>query len=298
MSRIKARFDQLAAEGRAAFIPFIMAGDPDGAASLELLKKLPAAGADIIELGVAFTDPMADGPAIQAAGLRALNAGQTLRKTLDMVRSFRAGDDDTPIVLMGYYNPFYAYGPEAFVSDAKAAGVDGLIVVDLPPEEDEELCLPARAAGLDFIRLATPTTDDARLPQVVRNTSGFVYYVSVAGVTGKGVGGAARVSDAVARLKGASGLPVAVGFGVKTPEKAREFAGFADAVVVGSALVETIAQTESPKTQSAKTQNDGALEGGGGEGDNNPDKKADAAVNAVLNLARDIADAVKAARLP
>ena len=285
MSRIKARFDHLAAEGRAAFIPFIMAGDPDGAASLELLKKLPAAGADIIELGVAFTDPMADGPAIQAAGLRALRAGQTLRKTLEMVRSFRAGDEATPIILMGYYNPFYAYGPEAFVRDAKEAGVDGLIVVDLPPEEDEELCLPARAAGLDFIRLATPTTDDARLPQVVRNTSGFVYYVSVAGVTGRGVGGAQAVGDAVARLKAASGLPVAVGFGVKTPAKAREFAAFADAVVVGSALVETLGAAVEG----------GALEGAAG-GTDNDQEKARAGVNGVLKLAGDIAAAVKAAR--
>jgi len=285
MSRIKARFDQLAAEGRAAFVPFIMAGDPDGAASLDLLKKLPAAGADIIELGVAFTDPMADGPAIQAAGLRALVAGQTLRKTLDMVRSFRREDDTTPIILMGYYNPFYAYGPDAFVRDAKDAGVDGLIVVDLPPEEDEELCLPARAAGLDFIRLATPTTDAGRLPQVARNTSGFIYYVSVAGVTGRGVGGSESVADAVARLKAASGLPVAVGFGVKTAEKAREFAAFADAVVVGSALVEALATTVGAP----------ALEGAAREADNS-EEKAGAGVNAVLSLARDIAGAVRDAR--
>ena len=275
MSRIKARFDQLAAENRAAFIPFVMAGDPDPAASLALLKALPGAGADVIELGVAFTDPMADGPSIQAAGLRALNAGQTLRKTLEMVRSFREEDEATPIILMGYYNPFYAYGPAAFVEDAKAAGVDGLIVVDLPPEEDEELCLPARAAGLDFIRLATPTTDGARLPQVVRNTSGFVYYVSIAGITGKAAGGADAVENAVARLKKASGLPVAVGFGVKTPEKAREFARFADAVVVGSALVDHLART---------------LEAGSGESDNNLN------FNAVLKFARDIADAVRDAR--
>ena len=274
MSRIKARFDRLKAENRAAFIPFIMAGDPDEAASLALLKSLPAAGADLIELGVAFTDPMADGPAIAAAGLRALKSGQTLRKTLDMVRSFRAGDDDTPIILMGYYNPFYAYGPEKFGADAKAAGVDGLIIVDLPPEEDEELCLPAQAGGLDFIRLATPTTDDARLPAVVRNTSGFVYYVSVAGITGKAAGQTETVRTALDRLRAASGLPAAVGFGIKTGDKAREFAAFADAVVVGSALVDEFAK---------------ALEARPGETDN--------AVNAVLRLAQDISGAIRAARL-
>ncbi len=273
MSRIKARFEKLKAENRAAFIPFIMAGDPDLETSLGLLKKLPGSGADIIELGVAFTDPMADGPAIQAAGLRALRAGQTLRKTLEMVRTFREGDQDTPIVLMGYYNPFYAYGVEAFLSDAKTAGVDGLIIVDLPPEEDNEMCLPARAVGIDFIRLATPTTDDKRLPDVIKNTSGFVYYVSVAGITGKGVGAGEAVESAVARIKTASGQPVAVGFGVKTAEKARDFAGFADAVVVGSALVDELGR---------------ALEDGGGGADNG--------VNAVLRLARDIADAVHNAR--
>lgn len=276
MSRIKARFQALAAENRAAFVPFIMAGDPNGDASLELLKALPAAGADIIELGVAFTDPMADGPAVQAAGLRALHAGQTLRKTLEIVRSFRGGDDETPVILMGYYNPFYAYGVEAFLKDAVAAGVDGLIIVDLPPEEDGELCLPARAAGLDFIRLATPTTDDARLPEVVKNTSGFVYYVSIAGVTGKAAGSAEAVEDAVARIRKASGLPVAVGFGIKTAEKAREFASFADAVVVGSALVDEIART---------LEDDAA-------GYDNMER----AVKAVLSLAQDIAEAVHTAR--
>lgn len=278
MSRIKDRFEKLAAENRAAFIPFIMAGDPDEKTSLDLLKKLPAAGADLIELGVAFTDPMADGPAIQAAGLRALKAGQTLKKTLGLVRAFRVEDQTTPVILMGYYNPFYAYGVEAFLTDAKAAGVDGLIIVDLPPEEDVELCLPARAAGLDFIRLATPTTDDERLPAVVKNTSGFVYYVSVAGITGKKAGAAGAAGAAVKRLKSASGLPVAVGFGVKTAEKAREFAAFADAVVVGSALVDEL----------AKNLNNGALEA---------DRfKTDNAVNAVLSLARDISDAVHNAR--
>lgn len=273
MSRIKTRFDQLRAENRAAFIPFVMAGDPDTETSLELLKKLPGAGADLIELGVAFTDPMADGPSVAAAGLRALESGQTLRKTLDMVRSFRTQDDETPIILMGYYNPFYAYGPQQFVADAKAAGVDGLIIVDLPPEEDEELCLPARAAGLDFIRLATPTTDDARLPSVVKNTSGFVYYVSVAGITGKAAGEKAIVEDALNRIRAASGLPAAVGFGIKTAEKAKEFAGFADAVIVGSALVDEFAK---------------ALEARPGEADN--------AINAVLTLASDISGAIRAAR--
>ena len=273
MSRITSRFEQLAAEGRAAFIPFIMAGDPDMETSLDLLKKLPAAGADLIELGVAFTDPMADGPAIQAAGLRALGSGQTLRKTLEMVRAFREGDVETPIILMGYYNPFYAYGVEAFLKDAKEAGVDGLIIVDLPPEEDEEMCLPARGAGIDFIRLATPTTDAARLPEVVKNTSGFVYYVSVAGITGKGVGGDAAVKEALERIKSASGLPAAVGFGIKTAEKAADFAAFADAVVVGSALVDELAKSLEAEPHAA-----------------------DNAVNAVLRLAGDISGAVHSAR--
>lgn len=242
MSRLTHIYDRLKTENRAAFIPFVMGGDPDFVASLELVSALPAAGADIIEIGVPFTDPMADGPAIQLAGQRALDAGQTLAKTLELVRSFRQLDDQTPLVLMGYYNPFYRYGTERFVADAKAAGVDGLIIVDLPPEEDDELCLPARAAGLDFIRLATPTTDDERLPAVLKNSSGFVYYVSVAGVTGAGTGAAGVVSDAVTRLKLASGLPVAVGFGIKTEERAAEVARDADGVVVGSALVDTLAQ--------------------------------------------------------
>ena len=229
MSRIKSRFDKLRAENRAGFIPFIMAGDPDMATSLDLMKKLPGAGADLIELGVAFTDPMAGRPERKrrlaaAAGLRALKSGQTLRKTLEMVCSFRLEDNETPIILMGYYNPFYAYGPQAFVKAAKEAGVDGLIIVDLPPEEDDELCLPARAAGVDFIRLATPTTDDQRLPTVVKNTSGFVYYVSVAGITGKAAGENQAVKAALDRLRAASGLPLAVGFGIQTGEKSREFA--------------------------------------------------------------------------
>lgn len=272
-SRIAARFDDLAREGRAAFIPFVMAGDPDYETSLALVKALPGAGADLIEIGVCFTDPMADGPAIQAAGLRALKAGQTLRKTLDLVRSFRRGDDATPIILMGYFNPIHAYGAAAFVADARAAGVDGLIVVDLPPEEDAELCLPARAAGLDFIRLATPTTDAARMPAVLRNVSGFLYYVSVAGITGAGAGASAAVAAAVERLKAASGLPVAVGFGIKTAEKAAETARCADAVVVGSALVERLAA---------------AVDAKGGEDDS--------VINSVLSLARELGGAVRAAR--
>ena len=241
MSRLSARFAALAAENRAAFIPFVMGGDPDYETSLELIRRLPGAGADIIEIGVPFTDPMADGPAIQLAGQRALDGGQTLRKALEMVRSFREQDNETPIVLMGYYNPFYRYGPEAFVKDAVEAGVDGLIIVDLPPEEDGEICLPARAGGLDFIRLATPTTDDERLPAVLKNSSGFVYYVSVAGITGGQTGASAAVSSAVGRIRSASGLPVAVGFGIKTEERAAEVAREADAVVVGSALVDTLA---------------------------------------------------------
>lgn len=243
MSRIATVYSTLKEANRAAFIPFIMAGDPDLETSLEILNGLPAAGADIIELGVAFTDPMADGPAIQAAGLRALRAGQTLLKTLDLVRRFRKGDQTTPIVLMGYYNPVFSYGVDVFVRDAVEAGVDGLIIVDLPPEEDDELCLPARAGGLDFIRLATPTTNAQRLPAVIKNTSGFVYYVSVAGVTGRAVGVATAVGDAVEQLRTASGLPVAVGFGIKTGEMATKFAKIADAVVVGSAIVEKIADS-------------------------------------------------------
>ncbi len=242
MSRLTATFEKLKAENRAGFVPFVMGGDPGFDASLELLRALPGAGADIIEIGVPVTDPMADGPAIQLAGQRALDAGQTLPKTLDLVRSFRERDNETPLVLMGYYNPFYSYGPERFVKDAHDAGVDGLIIVDLPPEEDAEMCLPARAAGLDFIRLATPTTDDERLPAVLKNSSGFVYYVSVAGITGAKTGAAAAVSGAVERLQKASSLPVAVGFGIKTEERAAEIAREADAVVVGSALVDTLAK--------------------------------------------------------
>src|SRR6476660_9762420 len=239
-TRIDKRFAALKAEGRAALVTFITAGDPDTETSLAIAKALPAAGADVIELGMPFTDPMADGPAVQAAGVRALKAGQTMRKTLAMVREFRERDDTTPIVLMGYYNPIYIYGVETFLADAKAAGIDGLIVVDLPPEEDEELCLPALKAGLNFIRLATPTTDDNRLPAVLNNTSGFVYYVSVTGVTGTAAPDTSKVTGAVARIKRHTRLPVAVGFGVKTAEQARAIAEGADGVVVGSALVSAV----------------------------------------------------------
>ncbi len=239
-TRIDRRFAALKDEGRAALVTFVMAGDPDYATSLAIAKALPKAGADVIELGMPFTDPMADGPAIQAAGLRALKAGQNMKKTLKLVREFRAREDATPIVLMGYYNPIYVYGVNRFLADAKAAGVDGLIVVDLPPEEDEELCLPALRAGLNFIRLATPTTDDKRLPAVLTNTSGFVYYVSIAGVTGSATPDAAKVAAAVARIKRHTPLPVAVGFGVKTAAQARAIAARADAVVVGSALVQAL----------------------------------------------------------
>jgi len=242
-TRIEKRFAALKAEGRAALVTFTMAGDPDTDTSLAIAKALPKAGADVIELGMPFTDPMADGPAIQAAGVRALKAGQTMKKTLALVRDFRKGDDITPIVLMGYYNPIYIYGVDKFLADAKSAGVDGLIVVDLPPEEDEELCLPALKAGLNFIRLATPTTDDKRLPAVLNNTSGFVYYVSITGITGAAAPDAAKVSTAVARIKRHTKLPVAVGFGVRTAEQARAIAEGADGVVVGSALVEALRQS-------------------------------------------------------
>jgi tryptophan synthase alpha chain len=239
-SRIDSRFAALKAEGRAGLITFTMAGDPDYDAALAILCALPNAGADLIELGMPFTDPMADGPAIQAAGVRALRSGQRMTKTLAMIAAFRESDATTPVVLMGYYNPIYIYGVDRFLADAKGAGVDGLIVVDLPPEEDEELCLPALEAGLNFIRLATPTTDDRRLPAVLKNTSGFVYYVSITGITGAAAPDATRVSGAVARIKGHTELPVAVGFGVKTAGHAAVIARGADAVVVGSALVDTI----------------------------------------------------------
>jgi tryptophan synthase alpha chain len=242
-TRIEKRFAALKKESRAALVTFTMAGDPDFDTSLAIAKALPRAGADVIELGMPFTDPMADGPAIQAAGLRALKSGQRMTRTLQLVREFRKDDNETPIVLMGYYNPIYIFGNERFLADARAAGVDGLIVVDLPPEEDEELCLPALKTGLNFIRLATPTTDDKRLPKVLTNTSGFVYYVSITGITGAAAPDTAKVTAAVARIKRHTKLPVAVGFGVKTAEHARAIAEGADGVVVGSALVEALRQS-------------------------------------------------------
>ena len=242
-TRIERRFAALKKEARAALVTFTMAGDPDYATSLAIAKELPKAGADVIELGMPFTDPMADGPAIQAAGLRALKAGQRVSDTLRLVREFRKNDDETPIVLMGYYNPIYVYGVDKFLTDANSAGVDGLIVVDLPPEEDEELCLPALKAGLNFIRLATPTTDDNRLAAVLTNTSGFVYYVSITGITGAAAPDTGKVTAAVARIKRHTKLPVAVGFGVRTAEHARAIAAGADGVVVGSALVDALRQS-------------------------------------------------------
>jgi tryptophan synthase alpha chain len=271
--RIDRRFAALKKEGRAALVTFTMAGDPDYATSVAILKALPKAGADVIELGMPFTDPMADGPAIQAAGLRALHAGQTLKKTLAAVRDFRAGDDTTPIVLMGYYNPIYIYGVDRFLADAKAAGVDGLIVVDLPPEEDSELCLPAMQAGLNFIRLATPTTDEKRLPAVLTNTSGFVYFVSITGITGAAAPDPGKVAAAVARIKRHTKLPVCVGFGVRTAAHARAIADGADGVVVGSALVDAIRQSLSPDS-----------------------KPSGATIAAVTDLVRALAEGVHAAR--
>jgi tryptophan synthase alpha chain len=242
-ARMDARFAKLKEEGRPGLVTFFMAGDPDYDTALAVLKRLPAAGADVIELGMPFSDPMADGPAIQAAGLRALRAGQTLKKTLAMAAEFRKDDAETPLVLMGYYNPIYIYGVEKFLSDAKQAGVDGLIIVDLPPEMDEELCLPALKADINFIRLATPTTDDKRLPTVLSNTSGFVYYVSMTGITGATIANTAAVADAVSRIKRHTDLPVCVGFGVKTAEQAKVFGRDADGVVVGTAIVQAIANT-------------------------------------------------------
>lgn len=240
MSRIPDTFAANAAAGRASLVTFITAGDPDPVTSLGILKALPGAGADVIELGMPFSDPMADGPAIQWSSMRALKSGMSLKGTLAMVREFRANNAKTPIVLMGYYNPVYVYGVEKFLVDAKQAGVDGLIIVDLPPEEDDELCLPAMKAGINFIRLATPTTDDKRLPKVLQNTSGFVYYVSITGITGTATPDFSRVAEAVKRIKGHTALPVAVGFGVKAPEHAEAIASGADGVVVGSALVEAV----------------------------------------------------------
>jgi tryptophan synthase alpha chain len=273
MTRIDRRFAALKKQSRAGLVTFLMAGDPDQKTSLAIIEALPKAGADVIEIGMPFTDPMADGPAIQAAGLRALKSGQTLKKTLDMVRAFRARDTETPIVLMGYYNPIYIYGVDRFLADAKAAGVDGLIIVDLPPEEDNELCLPTLKAGLNFIRLATPTTDDRRLPAVLANTSGFVYYVSITGITGARAPDTARVSEAVTRIKCHTHLPVAVGFGVKDAARARAIAEGADAVVVGSALVEALRDS---------------LDKGG--------KATAGTVKAVTDLVSSLAEGVRAAR--
>jgi tryptophan synthase alpha chain len=256
-TRIERRFAELKSAGKAAFVTFVTAGDPDYDLSLDLVRQLPAAGADLIELGMPFTDPMADGPAIQASSLRALKNGMTLQKTLQLVRDFRAQDQKTPIILMGYYNPIYIHGVDAFLNDAKTAGIDGLIIVDLPPEEDDELCIPALKAGLNFIRLATPTTDDRRLPAVLANTSGFVYYVAVKGITGSAAADAAEVSQAVARIKRHTELPVCVGFGIRTAEAARTIAAHADGVAVGTALVDAVRgsldaqNSATPKTVAA-----------------------------------------------
>ena len=260
MTRIDDTFAALKAKNQKAFVTFTMAGDPDFDAALAVMKGLPAAGADVIELGMPFTDPMADGPTIQLAGQRALDTGMTLARTLDMVREFRKDDATTPIVLMGYYNPIYSMGVDVFLKSAAEAGADGLIVVDLPPEEDDELCVPAGKAGLNFIRLSTPTTDDKRLPMVARNTSGFVYYVAITGITGAGSASGADVAPDVARIQKASGLPVCVGFGVKTPQNAAEIAAVADGVVVGSAIVERIGNGDSPQDVLAfvKSLSDGA----------------------------------------
>lgn len=272
-TRIDTRFAELRKQERSAFVTFLMAGDPDPATSLAIIQALPKAGADIIEIGMPFTDPMADGRVIQAAGLRALKAGMTLTKTLQMIRDFRKDDDSTPIVLMGYYNPIYIYGVEKFLDDAKAAGIDGLIVVDLPPEEDSELCIPAMKAGLNFIRLATPTTDDKRLPAVLANTSGFVYYVSITGITGSATANAAAVGEAVGRIKRHTNLPVCVGFGIRTPDAACGIAERSDGAVVGSALVDVLS---------------GSLDAEG--------KATAETVNAVTGLAASLAEGVRSAK--
>jgi tryptophan synthase alpha chain len=272
LNRIDATFARCRAEGRAALVTYVMAGDPDPETSLKVLEALPAAGADIVEFGLPFTDPMADGPAIQAAGLRALKGGQGVVKTLELVRRFRAGNADTPVILMGYYNPIHTYGVERFLGDAVEAGIDGLIVVDLPPEEDDELCLPALARGLAFIRLATPTTDERRLPAVLANTAGFVYYVSITGITGTATPDFGKVAEAVGRIRRHTALPVVVGFGVKTGAHAAEIAKGADGVVVGSALVDALARSLDA------------------EGRAGPDS-----VGAVAGLVRELAEGVRSA---
>lgn len=260
MTRIDAKFAELKAAGKKAFVAYVMAGDPDFDTSVEIVKGLPKAGVDIIELGLPFTDPMADGSTIQLAGQRALDGGMTLNKTLDVARALRETDQTTPIVLMGYYNPIYSHGVDKFLVDAKEAGIDGLIIVDLPPEEDSELCIPAQAAGINFIRLATPTTDDKRLPKVLQNTSGFVYYVSVTGITGAAAAVAGEVGPEVARIKAKTDLPIIVGFGIRTPEASRDIAAIADGAVVGSAIVGKIGDGESVADVLAfvKTLADGA----------------------------------------
>ncbi|MBL4598076.1 MAG: tryptophan synthase subunit alpha [Rhizobiaceae bacterium] len=271
-SRIDKRFAALSEEGRPAFVTFVMGGDPDFETSLNILKNLPSAGADVIEIGMPFSDPMADGPAIQLAGQRALKNGQTLAKTIELVRQFREHEADTPIVLMGYYNPIYIYGNERFLDDAASAGVDGLIIVDLPPEADDELCIPAMERGINFIRLATPTTDEKRLPTVLNNTSGFVYYVSITGITGSAAPDAQNVAVSVERIKQKTDLPVVVGFGVRTPEQAASIAAAADGVVVGSAIV-------------AAVENSLDAEG----------KATDKTVSAVSDLVSDLAGGVRKA---
>ncbi|GJE41070.1 tryptophan synthase subunit alpha [Methylobacterium soli] len=273
LNRIDATFARCRAEGRAALVTYVMAGDPDPETSLKVLESLPASGADIVEFGLPFTDPMADGPAIQAAGLRALKGGQGVVRTLELVRRFRAGNADTPVILMGYYNPIHAYGVARFLEDAVEAGIDGLIVVDLPPEEDDELCLPALARGLAFIRLATPTTDERRLPAVLANTAGFVYYVSITGITGTATPDFGRVAEAVGRIRRHTDLPVVVGFGVKTGAHAAAIARGADGVVVGSALVDALARSLDA------------------EGRAGPDSVA-----AVTGLVRELAEGVRSAR--
>ncbi len=273
-ARMDQKFATVKREGRPALITYFMGGDPDFETSLNIMKALPAAGSDVIELGMPFSDPMADGPAIQLAGQRALKGGQTLHKTIELARRFREDDQDTPIVMMGYYNPIYIYGVEAFLDDALAAGIDGLIVVDLPPEMDDELCIPALAKGINFIRLATPTTDEKRLPTVLRNTSGFVYYVSMNGITGSALPDPSLVAGAVARIKNHTELPICVGFGVKTADHAKAIGAAADGVVVGSAIVSQVA---------------GSLEADGAAGPGT--------VAAVTTLVKELATGVRAARL-